>query len=59
MDVKLGHNYVIEYKLPSETVMELAGFHEEFTLQEKQDYTVKSNLPDNTTTDAFACKITK
>jgi len=59
MDVKLGYNYVVEYKLPSEKKFKLAGYHEEFDLSLKDDYSVKPYLPDASTNDAFSLKLTK
>jgi hypothetical protein len=54
---ELGYDYVIEGKISTDNAYELYGFHEEFSLTEKDDYAEKAYLPDSTTTDSFNLKL--
>ena len=50
---ELGYDYVIEGKKADDTAYTLYGYHEEFSLTQKDDYAEKPYLPDNATTDSL------
>jgi hypothetical protein len=55
--VEIGYDYVIEGKKADDTAYTLYGYHEEFSLTQKDDYAEKPYLPDNATTDSFTLKL--
>jgi len=57
MAVKLGFDFVIECKEALVNAYRLLGYHEEFELSQKDDYTTRPYLPDTVTDDAFKLKI--